>query len=88
MTLRPSALDSHRSASQGSASNVARFTRIRRACVRWPTVSDGVVGGHVWIEGVRIGANRGHHFSAADGRVGGGRAIGHGTEEERQRGEQ
>ena len=62
----------------------ANQTRLREMADRL----GGVVGGHVGIEGVRIGANRGHRFSTADGRVGGGRAIGHGTEEERQRGEQ
>ena len=32
---RPSSLDSHFSASHGSSSNVARFTRTRRPCVSW-----------------------------------------------------
>ena len=62
----------------------ANQTRLREMAYRL----GGVVGGHVWIEGVRIGANRGHDLTAADATVGGGRAVGDGTQEERQRGEQ
>ena len=37
--VRPSALDSQRSASQGSRSKVARFTRTSRPCIRSPMSS-------------------------------------------------
>ena len=65
--VRPSALDSHRSASQGSSSNVARLMRTSRPCVRASMMTRRLVARDDAVEGAWLAADRRHDLPAADG---------------------
>ena len=61
---RPSALDSHFSASHGSSSNVARLMRTSRPCVSWREELGRLVAGDEPVERPRLGADRGDDLAA------------------------
>ena len=65
MWVRPSGLDSQRSASHGSSSKVARFTRTRRAWVSSAQEVGGLGANGDAIEGARLGPDRGDQLATA-----------------------
>ena len=67
--VRPSALDSHLSASQGSSSKVARLMRTSRACSSSVEQLGRLVARDEAVEGARLAADRRDDLAAAGGRA-------------------